>query len=178
MGTNPIPVPDEEVFLAGTFATVYGFTASEEDLLAGMETTQVELRFYIDEGAKTPSAILVARDGMTEADPAEFKGGFQIFRQIDNDLKTAKGANRARSSKRAFKGTGKAMGYTASASDNTPERRYVVGRTSLREACARFTYGKRFGLDDYTEYGRVVRSAAQQLNDWALIKVYLDQRSI
>ena len=181
MGMNPIESAIEEttpVFLAGTFATLYGFTADEEDLLAGRKTDQVELRFFIDEAAKEPYAVLVRVEGMVEADPAEFPGGFQIFRQIDNDLKAAKGSDERRSAKRAFKGTGDAMNYTASAADNTVEREYVVQRTSHREAVARFTSGRHFPEDYKNRWGKVIRTAAQQANDWVLIKQYLDQRGI
>lgn len=176
MGTNPTTSPDE-VHLAGTFATVYGFTASEDDLLAGMETTQVELRFYIDEADKTPSALLLRVDGMTIVEPSDFKGGFNIFRQIDNGMKRAKSANNARSSLRAQKGTGKVMNYTASVTDNTDEREYVFSRVSLREACARFTYARNWP-QSFKVGPRVIRTAAQQANDWVLIKEYLDQRGI
>ena len=177
MGTNPTITPVEEVFLAGTFATVFGFTASADDLLAGMETTKVELRFFIDEGAKVPAALLCRVDSMTLAEPSEFKGGFEIKRQLNHGMKKARGANKARSAKLGFEGTGRAMGYTVSASDNSDERQMAVKLTSLREAVARFTYGKHFP-EDYTVYGRMVRSASQQANDWVLIQEYLDQRSI
>jgi hypothetical protein len=177
MGTNPTIESNEEVFLAGTFATVNGFTASDEDLLAGKETTKVRCRFYIDEAAKEPYAILLRRDTMTEVDPSEFRGGWQIDRQLGFDMEAARGANKARSAKLGFKGTGKAMEYTMSAADNTDQRSYVVGLTSLRVACERFTLGRHWP-EDYTEYGKVVRSAEQQANDWTLIQQYLDQHGL
>ena len=178
MGTNPTTSPVEELFLAGTFATLNAFTASEEDLLAGMETSKVRLRFLIDEAAKEPHAILVSWPEQVIMEPSEFAGGFQIDRQLGFDMENAWRKNKARSSRMGYKGSGKAMEYTYSVTDSTEERAYSVGRTSLREACERFTKGEHFPSDYKNRFGKVIRTAAEQANDWILIKEYLDQRSI
>lgn len=168
---------DDTVHLAGTFATINGFTASDEDLLAGMSTTKVRMRFFIDEAAKKPEAILLRVPEMTEVDPREFRGGFQIDRQLGFDMDRAWRANKSRSRELGFRGTGNAMGYTTSVEDNTSKRAYVVGRKGLRETCERFTLAESWP-SDYKEHGRIVRTAAQQESDWVLIQQYCDQHGI
>lgn len=168
---------DDTVHLAGTFATINGFTASDEDLLAGMSTTKVRLRFFIDEAAKKPTAVLVRVPEMVEVDPHEFRGGFQIDRQLGRDMDKAWRNNKARSRELGFRGTGNAMAYTSSVEDNTSKRAYVVGRKGLRETCERFTKAENWP-QDYKEYGRIVRTAAQQESDWVLIQEYCDQNGL
>ena len=165
---------DDTVHLAGTFATINGFTASDEDLLDGMTTTKVRMRFFIDEAAKKPEAVLLRVPEMTEVDPREFRGGFQIDRRLGFDMDKAWRANKSRSRELGFRGTGSAMGYTSSVEDNTSKRAYVVGRQGLRETCEIFTKAENWP-QDYKEHGRVVRTAAQQASDWDLIQEYCDQ---